>query len=282
MPATELTATEFLTVSRENRLAYDVTGPSDAPLVICTPGMGDHRKVYRFLAPQLVAAGYRVATMDLRGEGESSANWDDYSSAASGADLIALARHLGGPAVFLSNSYSAAASIVGAAGAPEVVAGLAMTGPWTRSGSMSGLKGLVAKAGLFAATHITSVWTTYYKSLYKGAKPADLNSYVKELGAKMREPGRLAALHGMVQGGHDESAAKLSQVRCPVLIVMGDADPDFPDPAAEAQWIKQQLAGSGHGTEIVLLPGCGHYPGAEAPEPTGRAVLAFLENVHHA
>src|SRR4029453_11469291 len=77
--------TKFLDVPG-GRLAYDVSGPQDAPLVICTPGMGDSRKVYRFLAPRLAAAGYRVATLDLRGQGESSVGWDDYRSAAASAD----------------------------------------------------------------------------------------------------------------------------------------------------------------------------------------------------
>jgi Na+/H+-translocating membrane pyrophosphatase len=38
------------------RIAYDVTG--EGPLVVCAPGMGDVRAVYRFLAPALVAAGF--------------------------------------------------------------------------------------------------------------------------------------------------------------------------------------------------------------------------------
>jgi pimeloyl-ACP methyl ester carboxylesterase len=277
-------ATEFLDLAEGNRLAYDVTGPSDAPLVICTPGMGDHRQVYRFLAPQMVAAGYRVATMDLRGEGESSANWGDYASATSGADLVALARHLGGgrPAVFVSNSYSAAASIVAAADSPEVVAGLAMTGPWTRNPQATGIKAVAGKGAVFLAGRIVPMWTAYYKSLYKAAKPADLNDYAKALGTNLREPGRMAALRGMMAAGHAAAAAKLPSVGCPALIVMGGADPDFPDPAAEAAWIKQQLSGSGHETGIVMLPGCGHYPAAEAPESTGQAVLGFLAKVHRA
>jgi pimeloyl-ACP methyl ester carboxylesterase len=69
----------------------------------------------------------------------------------------------------------------------------------------------------------------------------------------------------MLAGGHDAAAARLPEVHCPALIVMGTADPDFPDPVAEARWIQQQLADGGH------------YPIAEAPEPTGKAVLAFLD-----
>ncbi|GAA0922480.1 hypothetical protein GCM10009557_91750 [Virgisporangium ochraceum] len=52
------------------RVAYEVTG--DGPLVVCVPGMGDVRQVFRNTAPALAAAGYRVAVMDLRGHGDKS------------------------------------------------------------------------------------------------------------------------------------------------------------------------------------------------------------------
>jgi pimeloyl-ACP methyl ester carboxylesterase len=269
--------TKFLDVPG-GRLAYDVSGPQDAPLVICTPGMGDTRKVYRFLASRLAAAGYRVATLDLRGEGESSVGWDDYRSAAASADQLALLRHLGGPGVLLSNSYSAASSIVAAADASDLVAGLAMTGPWVRSPRPAGgIQGLIMKASATLVGRIAAAWTAYYRSLYKGAKPADLRQYTRDLATNLRQPGRLAALRGMLAGGHDAAAARLPEVHCPALIVMGTADPDFPDPVAEARWIQQQLAASGNDVVVELLDGCGHYPIAEAPEPTGKAVLAFLD-----
>ncbi|MEV1205701.1 alpha/beta fold hydrolase, partial [Microbispora rosea] len=68
--------TEFLTIG-DGEIAYDVTG--EGPLVVMVPGMGDSRRAYRFLVPALTAAGYRVATMDLRGHGESSLGWDSYT-----------------------------------------------------------------------------------------------------------------------------------------------------------------------------------------------------------
>lgn len=41
----------------EGPIAYEVWG--NGPLVICVPGMGDLRSVYRFMAPILVNTGYR-------------------------------------------------------------------------------------------------------------------------------------------------------------------------------------------------------------------------------
>ena len=53
----------------EGRIGYDVAGAGS--LVVLVPGMGDLRAGYRFLAPALRAAGYRVACTDLRGHGDS-------------------------------------------------------------------------------------------------------------------------------------------------------------------------------------------------------------------
>lgn len=48
---------------KNGQIAYDVAG--EGPLVVCVPSLGDVRAEYRFLVPQLVNAGYRVATMDV-------------------------------------------------------------------------------------------------------------------------------------------------------------------------------------------------------------------------
>src|SRR5215470_6143236 len=110
-----MTETRFLE-RPEGRIAYDVTG--EGPLVICSPGMGDLRSVYRFFAPPLVDAGFQAATMDLRGHGESDATFGSYDDVATGTDLVALAKHLGGPAVLVGNSMSAGAAVWAAAEAP--------------------------------------------------------------------------------------------------------------------------------------------------------------------
>jgi alpha-beta hydrolase superfamily lysophospholipase len=59
-------STSYL-VRPEGRIGYDVAGTG--PLLVLVPGMGDLRAGYRFLAPALRAAGYRVACAYLRGHG---------------------------------------------------------------------------------------------------------------------------------------------------------------------------------------------------------------------
>ena len=87
--------TEFLGVPG-GRIAYDVDG--SGPLVVLSHGIGDRRQAYRFLAPMLAQAGYRVAGADLRGHGESSMGWASITRTDVAGDLAALTGHLGGPA----------------------------------------------------------------------------------------------------------------------------------------------------------------------------------------
>jgi pimeloyl-ACP methyl ester carboxylesterase len=250
------------------KIAYDDTGTGS--LVICAPSMGDLRGEYRLLVPQLVAAGYRVVTMDLRGLGESSTGWDDYSVAGVGADLVALLRHLAaGPAVIVGTSMAAGAAVWAAAEAPELVAGLVLIGPFVR-GATSGANALLY-AVLFARPWGPSAWLKYYTTLYPSRKPADFDAYSAALRANLQEKGRMEALQAMLRASKAASEARLPRVAAPVLVVMGSKDPDFKQPEAEAQWVAAQLRG-----ETVMIEGAGHYPHAERPDITASPILQFL------
>ena len=85
--------THFLTLP-DGRIAFDDQG--HGPLIPCVPGGGDLRSQYRFLTPQLVAAGYRVVTMDLRGQGESSVTWPEYTDCRAGFRYVGADQPPGG------------------------------------------------------------------------------------------------------------------------------------------------------------------------------------------
>jgi Lysophospholipase len=132
--------TEFLDVAG-GRIAYDVTG--EGPLVVLSHGIGDRRQAYRFLAPKLAQAGYRVASADLRGHGESSMGWTSVTGKAAitrtdiAGDLLALIRHLGGPAVIVGHSISGGAATIAAAMEPELVSGIVEINPFTKTQKIS-------------------------------------------------------------------------------------------------------------------------------------------------
>jgi pimeloyl-ACP methyl ester carboxylesterase len=254
----------------DGRLAYDDTG--DGPLVVATPAMLDLRSELRFLVPRLVQAGFRVVTVDQRGMGESSGIWPEYGSTPLAHDLIALIRHLdSGPAIIYGTSNGAAAGVYLAAEQPELVRGLVLSAPFVRDGKMSWIQRRLTD--IMRVPFLTlPIYLSYFpKWEPREPRTADFEEHLARLKANLREPERRAVIRAyMFQQTHREAERRLSRVTAPSLVIMGTGDVDWPDPAAEARWIAEQL-----GSELVLLDGAGHHPHVEFPQEVAEAVTSF-------
>lgn len=256
---------------KNGRIAYDVTG--DGPLVVCVPSLGDVRGEYRFLAPRLVQAGYRVVTMDVRGHGETSTDWDDFSVAAIGEDVLALVRELNaGPAVVAGTSMGGGAAIWAAVEAPELIRGLVLIDPFVDGDSNSPLVALLSI--LFARPWGPSMWTKYYASLYPTCKPADFDSYVAALLTNLKQPGRMEAVTAMLRASKRASGERMPMVKQPALVLMGSKDPDFKHPETEARRVAEAVR-----AEYKMIENAGHYPHAEMPDVTAPLMIAFLDSM---
>ncbi|MCM4083007.1 alpha/beta fold hydrolase [Paractinoplanes hotanensis] len=271
--------TEFLTVDG-GAIAYEVSGAG--PLVVLAHGMGDSRESYRFVVPQLVAAGYRVANVDLRGCGESSAVWPSYSRTDIAGDLIAVVRHLGGPAVLVGQSISGGAVTVAAAQAPDLVEGIVEIVPFTRklSFKLSDLGSKTYRTGMtrlmmMAVLGSVNWWHKYLDLAFPGRKPADWDEQLRRNADSLAQPGRMKALQKMGQTPATDAGAQLANVRCPVLVIEGSLDPDWVDPRAEGEAILAELpAGLGR---LAVVEGAGHYPHTQFPDETVALLLPFLK-----
>jgi pimeloyl-ACP methyl ester carboxylesterase len=265
--------TRFLTIDG-GRIAYDDTG-GDGPAILALPGMGDLRSEYRLLRPALRHAGYRVITMDVRGFGETSAQWSDYAAHAVGRDALALLDHLkAGPAVILGNSFAAGSALWAAHDAPAQVSGVVLLGPIVRDPKVPWLAAFALKIG-FAGPWRVWFWTTYWNSLFPTRKPTDHAQVKAALARNLREPGRMAALQAMIGLSKADTAGIVSQSRVPALVVMGTRDPDFPDPAAEAGWLAGAL-----GAESLIVEGAGHYPHTEMADQVAPKLLSFIDGLY--
>jgi pimeloyl-ACP methyl ester carboxylesterase len=266
-----MTDTRFL--SRPGgRIAYDVDGTG--PFIVLVPGMGDLRSTYRFLAPQLVAAGYTVVTTDLRGHGDSDATFASYGDAETTDDLAALLDALGEPAVVVGNSMAAGSAVLLAANRPDVVRGLALLGPFVRNGDITLVQRLLLRVAM-ATPWAALSWKTYAPKLYAGRKPEDLDAYLATVIASLRRPGYAKAFSRTTRTSHADAEAALSQVSAPTLVVMGEHDPDFPDPRVEADWIAAAL-----NADVVMADESGHYPQSQQPELVAEAVGALARRVN--
>ncbi|WP_433833209.1 alpha/beta fold hydrolase [Actinoplanes sp. CA-015351] len=269
--------TEYLTVDG-GTIAYEVTG--DGPLVVLAPGIGNGRDAYRFVVPRLVGAGYRVAVADLRGAGESSAQWPSYSRTDIAGDLIAVIRHLGGPAVLVGHSISGGAATIAAAQEPALITGVVELAPFTKAQSfkLGDLRHSAYRTGTLrlAGTMLGSLssWKKYLDVAYPGQKPADWSTNLAGIDAMLREPGRMKALQKMTQTSPADAGAQLGNVRCPVLIIEGSLDPDWADPRAEGEAIVAAIPDGL--ARLEMIDGAGHYPHVQFPDETVALMLTFL------
>ena len=262
--------TQYLQL-RDGKIAYEESG--SGPLVVCVPGMGDLRGEYRYLVPQIVAAGYRVVSMDLRGHGETSPSWPDYSVGAVGSDVLALIRSLdAGPAIVVGTSMAAGAAVWAAVGSPEWVARRVLLVPALPGAPPPQIILLYASLSIPPWGH--SVGLSHFSSLFPTNPPQDYPEYSARLRANLRQPGRMEALQRMIFASKTASEERLSQVGVPALVIMGGKDRDFKDPEAEARWVAQRVH-----ARYEMVPESGHYPHVEFPELVAPLVLAFLQEL---
>jgi pimeloyl-ACP methyl ester carboxylesterase len=272
--------TEFLEISG-GRIGYEVTG--EGPLIVLSHGIGDRRQVFRFLGPELVRAGFRVAAADMRGHGESSmGDWKSISRTDVAGDLVALIRHLGGgPAVIVGHSLSGGAATIAAANAPDLVSGVVEVGPFTRKVeySVGGLlrirryrQGSLLMGGVMVLRSL-NMWMRYLDVAYP-RKPADYAAYMTALRAKLSEPGRMAEFLKTLKTSPADAGAALPRIACPALVIMGDEDPDWADPRAEADGIVAAMpAGLG---AVAMIKGAGHYPHAQCADEVAELIVNFV------
>jgi len=251
----------------DGRIAYDDSG-GHGPLVVMLPGAGDVRAEYRFIAPGLAAGGARVVTADLRGHGDSSADWPRYGMAETAADLIALLEHLdAGPATVIATSFAPAAALWAAADRPDLFDRLVLISAHLEAApawQSAPLK--LMMRGPFAGR----LWASQFRKWHPAA-PADLEEQAAGLTAMMADPHRRRAVRDTLTAHRDGLAERIAHVDIPTLVVMGGADSHFKDPGAEGRSITDATGGT-----LQVVPNAGHYPHVEFPDLVGAAIAEFL------
>ena len=145
-----------------------------------------------------------------------------------------------------------------------------LVSPFVRDWKTSALKRAEARLAM-VPMWAALAWKSYLPKLYAGRRPADFEAYRDQVVASLRRPGYAKAFSLTTRTSHDEAEARLGDVSSPALIVMGEQDPDFPNPKAEADWI----GGTLHG-DVMMVPDAGHYPQSQRPDVTAPAVIGFL------
>ncbi len=247
------------------KLAYEVTG--GGPVVLCLPGIGDTRRVYEQFAPALVAAGYRVITTDLRGNGGSVGHFPSHNLTDLANDIGAILDAEGiGRAYLAGGSLSGASAGLFAIKHSDRVAGLILLSPVFASPSRLLMAPLIAvfRLPLVGA----GLWVAYFKTLYPKRPVAA--EYLAQTRANIQQPGALKSLTDMLWTRHLD--AGIQAIKVPTLIFYGTKDSDFKNVHEEAGGVQKAIPQA----QIEILDGFGHYPQREAADIVIPKTLAWL------
>ncbi|MGH2392790.1 MAG: alpha/beta fold hydrolase [Candidatus Limnocylindria bacterium] len=255
-------------------LAHDDSG-GPGRLVLLLPGAGDLRSENRFLALALASAGHRVVSADLPGHGGSPAA-AGYGVEETAAALVDLIDHLeAGPAVVVGASFAPAAAVWAATSQPDRVDAVVAISPHFESDdSLKGMMLTAATRGLLHGWWAAPAWERLYRSWYKSRTPDDLDVEIQRMRTMLADPERRKAVRETLTAHRHGVADRMAEFDAPSLVVFGEADDHFADPAAEAARVASRLGG-----EILMVAGAGHYPHVERPDVVAPRVLTFLDDL---
>jgi 3-oxoadipate enol-lactonase len=254
------------------RIYYDLAGPQDAPVVCITHSLASDGGSWAEQLPPLLAAGFRVLRLDMRGHGGSDPVAGDYTMAALAGDVDAVLAALG-----IARVHYIGLSIGGMIGQAFALA--------------------------YGAKLISALWCDTLPASPKAAAPvwAERMDKVRRANGlapladetierwftpafQSANPGRWRQIRDTIAGTtpagflgcsaaiqNFDFAAELPGLHVPVLVVCGDQDPGTPPEE------NRRLAGLVPGGRYEAIADARHFPNVERPDAFNRVMLGWLE-----
>ena len=255
------------------RIAYDLVGSEAAPVVCFTHSLAADGGMWAEQLPPLLAAGFRVLRLDMRGHGGSDPLPRPYSMGQLAGDVAAVLAALEMPRVhYIGLSIG---GMIGQAFALEHSDRL-ISAMWcdTLPASPQGAK---------------AVWDERIATVQTAGSLAPLADVTVERwltdGFKHRNPNRWKQIRDTVAATSPDGylgcsdailsfdfTARLAGLRLPLLVVCGDQDPGTPPEQ------NRKIAGLVPGARYEGIADAKHFPNVEHPDTFNRIMMSWLES----
>ncbi len=258
-----------------NGVNYIVQG--EGPPVILVHGIGASLHDWRYLAPQLAAAGYSVYALDLLGHGESAKPEDAhhyhvealYAHFATWLEQL----NLSAPPAIAGHSLGGLLSLLYALRHPEKVNGLVLINPFYSPRQLSPLLRLVSRRPHWGekAMRLTPQWLIYALSGW------DVDTAGRQPQARQQialDYKRASPYFVYITREVPDLTPHLSGVHAPTLVIWGERDLSL-RPSSFPPLLQALPRARGH-----AIPDCGHQPHIGKPEVVGRLMLEFISQLH--
>jgi pimeloyl-ACP methyl ester carboxylesterase len=212
---------------------------------------------------------HRVLAVDYRGFGRSGVPPEALTMEVVAEDVRALLAHLR-----VERAAVAGLSMGGYVAlelyrqAPGLFRGLALCDTKAGNDTPEGAKGREAFAKSAIEKGLRWVADEMIPKLLKPQPDAAAANEVRALIGQATPAGVAAAQRGMAR--RPDSTATLATITCPTLVVVGEQDGLTPPAEAE------KLVAGIKGAKLVKIPGAGHLPCIENPEPFNAALAEFF------
>ena len=256
---------------KDRSISYDLVGPENGPVVCMTHSLASDGGMWAEQVPPLLAAGFQVLRLDMRGHGGSDPLPGDYTMSDLAGDVAVVLDGLSIQRVhFIGLSIG---GMLGQAFALEHGNRL-LSAMWCDT--------LPATPGGSPETWQQRVDTVRSANSLRPLADATIERWLTEA-FKARNPGRYKQIRdtiiGITPAGYlgcvaairnFDFVARLPSVKLPVLVVCG-AD-DAGTPAAE----NRRLAGLVPGGRYEEIANARHFPNVEHPDTFNRIMMGWL------
>ena len=257
-------------------IAALVREPAGTPrsTVLLVPGYTGSKEDFRRLLDPLADAGHRAVAIDQRGQFQSPGPQDlaSYTTAALGADLLAVADLLGdGPVHLVGHSFGGLVARAAVLQRPSAWRSLVLmgSGPAALTGPRVALFPLMRpllEQGMPALVEAMDAMNATDQRWL--ALDASFQGFLRDrmLASSPR------ALLGMADAltGEPDRVEELKASGVPVLVLHGEAD-DAWTPELQTEMARRL------GAEHVVVPDAQHSPAVENAEATAKALLSFYD-----